>query len=92
MPNLQPAAQQGQPPIPPPENASPLEFVTSNRGKPKLVHEGYTYVYHKDRANGNIAWKCDKNNKASRDKGTACNAKAVTTGTTTSNKGHIWQC
>ena len=27
-----------------------IKFIDSIRGKPKLVHDGYTYVYHKNRA------------------------------------------
>ena len=82
IPNLHPAPQQ---PTPSTQPSSTLEFVTSVRGKPKLLHEGYTYVYHKDRANGNVAWKCDQNNKVAKDKGAGCNATAVTTGTTSTS-------
>ena len=40
-----------------------LECINSTRGKPKLVHGGYIYVYHKDRSNGNIAWRCEQYSK-----------------------------
>ena len=42
----------------PPQNANPtphtpsttgIEFINSQRGKPKLVNEGYSYTYHKER-------------------------------------------
>ena len=50
------------------------------RGKPKLIHDGYIYTFHQTRTNGNVAWRCDLNNKASRARGISCNATAVTTG------------
>ena len=40
---------------------------------------------HKERNNGCVVWRCDLNNKAARDKGSACNSTAVTTGTSTSS-------
>ena len=52
----------------------------TTRGKPKLVHEGHSYSYHKQRTNGYILWRCDANNKAAREKGISCNATALTTG------------
>ena len=30
-----------------PTSSSQFEFINSTRGKPKLVHGGYIYVYHK---------------------------------------------
>ena len=48
--------------------------------KPKLVHEGHSYSYHKQRTSGYILWRCDVNNKAAREKGISCNATALTTG------------
>ena len=35
--------------------SSQIDFIKSNRGKPKMVRAGYIYNYHKDRANGYIA-------------------------------------
>ena len=52
----------------------------SIRGKPKLVREGHSYSYHKQRTSGYILWRCDVNNKAAREKGISCNATALTTG------------
>ena len=67
----------------PPNSAS--EFVKSKRGKPKLIHAGYTYIYHKYRSNEYIAWRCELTSKVSRDKGINCNATAVTTGVSSSS-------
>jgi hypothetical protein len=93
LPTLQRVQPLPTPPLPvlhaaPPPAASTnttIEFINSTRGKPKLLHDGYTYVYHKDRSNGNVAWRCDLNNKASRDKGISCSSTAVTTGTSSSS-------
>ena len=57
-----------------------IRFIPSTRGKPKLVHEGHSYSYHKQRTSGYILWRCDVNNKAAREKGISCNATALTTG------------
>ena len=62
-----------------------IMLIASIRGKPKLVNDGYTYVYHKKRESGYIAWRCDQNNKAARDKGSACPSTAVTTGMTSTS-------
>ena len=64
-----------------PTPPSQLEFINSTRGKPKLVHGGYIYVYHKDRSNGNIAWRCEQYSKPA---STRCSAAAVTTGKSSS--------
>ena len=32
--------------------------LTSFRGKPKLVYQGYTYTYDRQRSSGNVAWRC----------------------------------
>ena len=61
-------------------SSSKVEFIESVRGSLKLLHDGYTYVCHSERSNGNVAWRCDRYNKAHRDKGTQCNATALTTG------------
>ena len=58
-----------------PTPSSQLEFINSTRGKPKLVHGGYIYVYHKDKSNGNIAWRCEQYSKPA---STRCSAAAVT--------------
>ena len=65
-----------------PTPPSQLEFINSTRGKPKLVHGGYIYVYHKDRSNGNIAWRCEQYSKPA---STRCSAAAVTTGKSSSS-------
>ena len=65
-----------------PTPPSQLEFINSTRGKPKLVHGGYIYVYHKDRSNGNIAWRCEQYSKRA---STRCSAAAVTTGKSSSS-------
>ena len=52
----------------PSSSSRQIKFIDSIRGKPKLGHDGYTYVYHKMRESGYIVW----NNKAARDKGSAC--------------------
>ena len=46
-----------------PTPSSQFEFINSTRGKPKLVHGGYIYVYQKNRSNGNIAWRCEQYSK-----------------------------
>ena len=53
-----------------------------------MVHGGYIYNYHKDRANGYIAWRCEQYSQGARLNGTACNATAVTTGTSSSSTLH----
>ena len=68
--------------------SSQIDFIKSNRGKPKMVHGGYIYNYHKDRANGYIAWRCEQYSQGARLNGTACNATAVTTGTYSSSTLH----
>ena len=40
-----------------------LEFIASERGKPKLIHDGYHYTYHQTRNSGHVAWRCVHNNK-----------------------------
>ena len=67
-------------PTPPSSTDPTIQIVQSSRGKPKLVHGGYSYSFHKERANGYILWRCDSNNKAARDKGISCNSTALTTG------------
>ena len=52
--------------------------MKSQRRKPKLIYNGYSY--HAEKANGEIAWHCDMNNKQQRDKGESCTSTAVTTG------------
>ena len=64
-------------------SSGPLEFITSEKGKPKLIHDGYHYTYHQTRNSGHVAWRCVHNNKSCRTKGISCSATAVTTGTTT---------
>ena len=66
---------------PPPTSTTDgcIRFIPSTRGKPKLVHDGHSYSYHKQRTNGYILWRCDVNNKAAREKGISCNATALTT-------------
>ena len=66
-------------------SSSTIEFVSSFRRKTKLIIDGYTYTFQKERNNGCVAWRRDLNNKAARDKGTACNTTAVTTSTSTSS-------
>ena len=46
----------------------PLEFVSSQRGQPKLKYEGYFYCKHRE-SNGVTTWRCDKR---------ACKATATT--------------
>ena len=72
-------------PAPPTNASSRIEFLKSSRGKPKLLHEGYTYTYHKNRSNGNMAWRCDLTNTAARNNGISCNATAVTTGSSSTS-------
>ena len=67
-------------PLPTSSTDGSIRFIPSTRGKPKLVHEGHSYSYHKQRTNGYILWRCDANNKAAREKGISCNATALTTG------------
>ena len=64
-------------------SSGPLEFITSERGKPKLIHDGYHY--HQMRNSGHVAWRCVHNNKFCWTKGIPCSATAVTTGTTHSS-------
>ena len=93
MPNLVPApsttpfstssivtASSSATPVPVPDPApAPSSSPT------QLVHDGCTYVYHKKRASGYIAWRCDQTNKAARDKGSACPSTAVKTGMTSTS-------
>ena len=47
-----------------------MEYIKSERGKDKLVYEGYTYVKQKDLANGVVSFECEgRRNEA------ACKAK-----------------
>ena len=81
-----PASSSSSGPTPASSSSSgPLEFITSERGKPKLIHDGYHYTYHQTRNSGHVAWRCVHNNKSCRTKGISCSATAVTTGTTTSS-------
>ena len=42
-----PASSSSSGPTPASSSSSgPLEFITSERGKPKLIHDGYHYTYH----------------------------------------------
>ena len=66
-------------------SSGPLEFITSERGKPKLTHDGYHYTYHQIRVSGHVAWRCVHNNKSCRTKGISCSVTTVTTGTATSS-------
>ena len=79
MPTLQAA------PTPSAPTDTTIQIIQSERKKPKLVHCGFSYSYHKTRANGNILWRCDLNNKAARTKGIACNSTSLTTGDTPSS-------
>ena len=72
-------------PSPASVSSSTIEFIKSFRGKTKMFHDGHTYTFHKERNNGYVVWRCDLNNKAARDKGSACYSTAVTTGTSTSS-------
>ena len=36
-----------------------MEYVTSERGKQKLVLEGYVYVKQKALSTGHISWECE---------------------------------
>ena len=36
-----------------------MEYVTSERGKQKLVLEGYVYVKQKALSTGDISWECE---------------------------------
>ena len=67
-----------QPLLPPSHRSSSLTQSKESQS-PKLVHDDCTYVYHKKRANGYIAWSCDQTYKAARDKGSACPSTAVKT-------------
>ena len=81
-----PASSSSSGPTPASSSSSgPLEFITSERDKPKLIHDGYHYTYHQTRNSGHVAWGCVHNNKSCRTKGISCSATAVTTGTTTSS-------
>ena len=62
-----------------------LEFITSEKGKSKLIHDGCHYTYHQTRNSGHVAWRCVHNNKSCRTKGISCSATTVTTGTTPSS-------
>ena len=62
-----------------------LQFINSEKGRPKLIHDGYRYIYHQLRKSGHVARRCALNNKSSRDKGISCSSTAVTTGTTPSS-------
>ena len=79
VPTLQPA------PVPPPFTSNTIEFIKSFRSKPKLIHDGHSYTFHTERQNGNVAWRCDLNNKAARNKGISCTSTAVTTGTSSTS-------
>jgi hypothetical protein len=48
-----------------------LQFVSGQRGNPKLVIDGYSYVRNKGN-DSNIYWRCAKK------RATKCKAKAVT--------------
>lgn len=48
-----------------------LQFISGQRGNPKLVIDGYSYVRNKGN-NANIYWRCAKK------RATQCKAKAVT--------------
>ena len=56
VPTLQPAPATPQlpvlhpAPLPPASTNKSIEFINSSRGKPKLLHDGYTYNYHKSKA------------------------------------------
>ena len=81
-----PASSSSSGPTPASSSSSgPLQFITSERGKPKLIHDGYHYTYHQTKNSGHVAWRCVHNNKSCRTKGISCSATAVTTGTTTSS-------
>ena len=73
----QPTALPAPAPSAPAPSAPAPSAPAPTRGKPKLVHGGYIYVYHKDRSNGNIAWRCEQYSKPA---STRCSAAAVTTG------------
>lgn len=62
-----------------------LHFLTSERSKPKLTHEGYIYQYKSQKTDGDITWRCERNNKHHRDKGMGCSALASTSGTSPSS-------
>ena len=80
------AAPAVAPPPPPPPNRGPVEFILSKYGKPKLLHEGYSYTFHKKReTTGNVSWRCDLTNLGARKKGIFCYSTAVTTGTTSTS-------
>jgi FLYWCH zinc finger domain len=38
----------------------PLQFQTSQKGKPQLLVNGHLFSFHKTLVNGNRAWKCTK--------------------------------
>lgn len=48
-----------------------LTFISGQRGNPKLVINGYSYVRNKGNEEA-VYWRCAKK------RGTRCNAKAVT--------------
>ena len=40
-----------------------LHFLTSERSKPKLTHDGYIYTYKSQKTDGDITWWCERNTK-----------------------------
>ena len=72
-------------PPPPASTTTLFQFIKSERGKPKLLHDGYIYTYQDTRSSGFVAWRCEYNNKAARAKGISCNSTAVTTGTSSTS-------
>ena len=60
-------------------------FIKSERGKEKLVFEGYFYVKHRHNDVGIIFWKCEKY------KSLSCRGRATTQGTTAGVQVHVIQ-
>ena len=38
----------------------PLEFITSQKGKPQLIVNGHLFGFHQTLSNGSRSWKCIK--------------------------------
>lgn len=57
-----------------PESSVKPTFSLSTRGKPKLIHEGYSYVRASENRNQATRWRCSY----SLGQRYACNAKAIT--------------